>query len=194
MNIKTVISLNKKIDNLNYKIKEQSLGEQFIELSLWAFSLPITALTFILFSSVFKYNIFLGLISIITIPYFLYKIFTYDKKERSEAFKNISEHIIKNNIKFNRKDIIEKESDNFNKEELSLLKILNEENKNHNASHFTIFEQKILEYSKDANQKDLQFILKSINKEKLKFKIFEINQVKQVEKNEISKQQIIKSI
>lgn len=200
MNIKTLISLKQKMDNIKSSFNKKSIYEVVIEKFIFfSFLVSLLALS-LLFTFFIKKGFIISLIftfvgSLIYAFFSILGYFSFHKlfeKDKSEIYKIISNRFSEN-LKFNRSELIENFIKELTEEETLLLKEISEI-KNVDESHFDIFNQQVLKYAKNANKEELDFILNSIKNKELRYQILEISQNKVEEKLHINQQTVIKNI
>lgn len=200
MNIKTLISLKQKINELQFNFSNQNKIEKIFDKLFFLFILSIISISgFLSIGYIFAQNIlfasfslFGGLTLVFIILFtsnFFSKLFL---KKQSKIYKIISNKL-PFHTKFNKKQIINNTLIKLTQEEISLLQEIEKITDNNN-SDLDFFEKQILNCAKNVNKEELDFILASTTNEKLRYQIFEISQNLKEEKLHINQQTIIKNI
>ena len=194
MNIKTLISLNEKIETLNEELSTQTIGESLFDMVTCFFLLPLSIFSSLFMIYNFEYNPLFAIIGFFIFPFFRYIVPQLLRKKKSNKFHLLFKLTYKLDTKFKRNSIIQRVANKLNDDEVLLIQELIEEEKNKEPSPFTSLDLKILDYAKTASKKDIQTILKSITKQRVKYKLFEFIQDTEEQEISLSKQKIIKSI
>tara|TARA_Y100000588_G_scaffold130042_1_gene142444 strand:- start:4012 stop:4617 length:606 start_codon:yes stop_codon:yes gene_type:complete len=201
MDIKIIIGLRKKINNLSFNLNNFNIFEYGI-MGAFGISFFIAIISFPIYTSdiVLEGNTFLGSLifvgGFLTIPLLFYLSTFVNKfllRKKSQLFKFLFSNLLVG-IKFNASKYINKFLESLTEEEAKLLLEVRNIQKHEGKSINDILEEKIITYSTTANQTDIDFVLDSIDDKKLRHKIFEISQKNKKQESNIVKQKIIKSI
>lgn len=201
MDIKTIISLRKKINNLSFNLNNFNIFEKGIMIVV-GISCFIAVFLFLLHSAftLAKGNILLGTLffssAFLFIPLFIYFFSFVGKfllRKKSKLFNFLFFNLLEG-FRFNTYKYINESIESLTEEETKLLLEVINIKKHEKKSINDILEDKILTFSKTANQTNIDFILDSIDNKELRHKIFEVSQVNKKQELNIVKQKIIKSI
>jgi len=201
VDIKTIISLRKKINNLSFNLNNFNFIENCIMFFLAFLFAGTLLLTIVLgLKDLSNNNYIHGFLTlfftIISVPFFKWIYPLIHKrmlKNKSTLFQFLFSHLFEG-IRFKSFKYIDETLKSLTKEEEELLHEIRTIKKQEKISIHEILENKILTYSKTANQKEFDFILDSVEDKQLRLSILENSQKNKKQESNIVKQKIIKSI
>ena len=182
MDIKTLISLKQKIESLSFKLNNFNIFEKGfmfgLAISLFSGFLFVFLSTLSLLSEGFIFHsiFFLlgGIIGIITFLSLITSFIKYLSKNKTQLFKFLFSNLAEG-FKFNYSKHIQDTLNSLTVEEIKLLEEIQLIKKSQQKAIINILEEKILNFAENASKNELNFILDSIENEKLRYKIFEIS-------------------
>ena len=201
MDIKTIISLRKKINNLSFNLNNFNIFEKGIMFAFCiSFFIAVLFFSLHIAFTLAQDNILLGTFIFIggflSIPLFIhFSIFVgkFLLRKKPALFKFLFYNLLEG-LRFNAPKYINKFLDSLTEEEERLLFEIQFINKKNKKSINEILNNRILAFSVEANQKELDFVLDSIDDKELRRGILEISQSNRKQESNIVKQKIIKSI
>tara|TARA_Y100000588_G_scaffold130042_1_gene142443 strand:- start:3392 stop:3997 length:606 start_codon:yes stop_codon:yes gene_type:complete len=201
MDIKTIISLRKKINNLSFNLNNFNIFEKGIMTAIGiSFFIAILFFSLNISFTLAQDNILLGtfifICGFLSIPLFIHFSIFIGKfllRKKTALFKFLFSNLLEG-LRFNAPKYINKFLDSLTEEEERLLFEIQFINKKNKKSIDEILNNRILAFSVEANQKELDFVLDSIDDKELRRGILEISQSNRKQELNIVKQKIIKSI
>ena len=201
MDIKTIISLRKKINNLSFNLNNFNIFEKGIMTAIGiSFFIAILFFSLNISFTLAQDNILLGtfifICGFLSIPLFIHFSIFIGKfllRKKTALFKFLFSNLLEG-LRFNAPKYINKFLDSLTEEEERLLFEIQFINKKNKKSIDEILNNRILAFSVEANQKELDFVLDSIDDKELRRGILEISQSNRKQESNIVKQKIIKSI
>jgi len=201
MDIKIIISLRKKINNLSFNLNNFNIFEKGIMTAIGiSFFIAVLFFSLHIAFTLAQDNILLGtfifICGFLSIPLFIhFSIFVgkFLLRKKPALFKFLFYNLLEG-LRFNAPKYINKFLDSLTEEEERLLFEIQFINKKNKKSINEILNNRILAFSVEANQKELDFVLDSIDDKELRRGILEISQSNRKQELNIVKQKIIKSI
>ena len=201
MDIKIIIGLRKKINNLSFNLNNFNIFEKGIMFAFCiSFFIAVLFFSLHIAFTLAQDNILLGtfifICGFLSIPLFIhFSIFVgkFLLRKKPALFKFLFYNLLEG-LRFNAPKYINKFLDSLTEEEERLLFEIQFINKKNKKSINEILNNRILAFSVEANQKELDFVLDSIDDKELRRGILEISQSNRKQESNIVKQKIIKSI